>query len=139
MLARYKLGSRHAQPTDFVFCTRMARPLGQRNVIRALRAAQQKARCEDGHPTFPELHARDEQGRPLPVPRGALPSMHSFRHTAASRALLAGESVDEVAFLLGHRNANVTRAVYVHELADARRRSMRRSRMIAEYGELLKP
>lgn len=139
MLARHKLESRHAQPTDFVFCTRTARPLGQRNVIRALRAAQQQARGEDGRPTFPELHARDEQGRPLPVPRGALPSMHSFRHTAASRALLAGESVDEVAFLLGHRNANVTRAVYVHELADARRRSMRRSRMIAEYGDLLKP
>ena len=63
--------------------------------------------------------------------------MHSFRHTAASRALLAGESVDEVAFLLGHRDANVTRAVYVREVADARRRNMRRSRMMAEYGELL--
>jgi len=63
--------------------------------------------------------------------------MHSFRHTVASRALLAGESVDEVAFLLGHRDANVTRAVYVREMADARRRTMRRSRMMAEYGELL--
>jgi integrase len=62
--------------------------------------------------------------------------MHSFRYTAASRALLAGESVDEVAFLLGHRDANVTRAVYVRELADTRRRNMRRSRMIAEYGDL---
>jgi integrase len=63
--------------------------------------------------------------------------MHSFRHTAASRALLAGESIDEVAFFLGHRDANVTRAVYVRELADARRRTMRRSRMVAEYGRLL--
>ncbi len=63
--------------------------------------------------------------------------MHSFRHTVASRALLAGESIDEVAFLLGHRDANVTRAVYVRELSDARRRTMRRSRMIAEYSELL--
>ena len=139
MLARHKLESHRAQPSDFVFCTRTGRPFGQRNVIRALRAAQQRAHDEDGNPSFPELHARDEQGRPLPVPRGALPSMHSFRHTAASRALLAGESVDEVAFLLGHRNANVTRAVYIHELADARRRTMRRSRMIAEYGDLLKP
>jgi hypothetical protein len=26
--------------------------------------------------------------------------MHSFRHTVASRALLAGESIDEIAFLL---------------------------------------
>jgi integrase len=64
--------------------------------------------------------------------------MHSFRHTVASRALLAGKSVDEVAFLLGHRDANVTRAVYVRELGDARGRTMRRSRMVAEYGELLR-
>jgi integrase len=60
-------------------------------------------------------------------------------HTVASRALLAGESVDEIAFLLDHRDANVTRAVYVRELADARRRTMRRSRMLAEYGDLLRP
>ena len=64
--------------------------------------------------------------------------MHSSRHTVASRALLAGESVDEIAFLLGHRDANVTRAVYVREVADARRRSMRRSRMVAEFGAPLR-
>ncbi len=69
----------------------------------------------------------------------SLPSTHSFRHTVASRALLAGESIDEIAFLPGHRDANVTRAVYVRELSDARRRTMRRSRMIDEFGELLKP
>lgn len=137
-LVRHKLESRYTRPSDFVFCTRTGRPFGQRNVIRALRTAQRRARDENGVLTFPELHARDEDGRPLPVPRGALPSMHSFRHTAARRALLAGESVDEVAFLLGHRNANVTRAVYIHELADARRRNMRRSRMLDEYGDVLK-
>jgi hypothetical protein len=48
------------------------------------------------------------------------------------REQLAGESVDEVAFLLGHRDATVTRVVYIREIADARRRHMRRSRMIAE-------
>ncbi len=63
--------------------------------------------------------------------------MHSFRHTVASRALLAGESIDEVAFLLGHRDANVTRAVYLGEVADARRRTMRRSRMVAEFADVL--
>jgi hypothetical protein len=51
--------------------------------------------------------------------------------------LLNRECIDDVAFLLGHRNANVTRAVYVRELADARRRTMRRSRMVAEFGDLL--
>ena len=64
--------------------------------------------------------------------------MHSFRHTVASRALLAGESVDEVAFLLGHRDATVTRFVYIREIADARRRNMRRSRMTAEYAGALR-
>ena len=91
-----------------------------------------------GAPTFPTLHRRDEQGEPVPVAHDDLPSMHSFRHTVASRALLAGESVDEIAFLLGHRDANVTRAVYVREPADARRRSMRRSPMIAEFGEVFR-
>jgi len=85
------------------------------------------------------LHEADEFGRPVAIPHGALPSMHSFRHTVASRALLAGESVDEIAFLLGHRDANVTRAVYVRELADARRRRMRRSRMLAEFSDILQP
>jgi integrase len=56
----------------------------------------------------------------------------------ASRALPAGESVDEIAFLLAHRDANVTRAVYVREVADARRRSMRRTRMVAEFGGALR-
>ena len=71
---------------------------------------------EEGNPTFPILHQRDEDGRTASVPHGDLPSMHSFRHTVASRALLAGDSVDEIAFLLGHRDANVTRAVYVVSL-----------------------
>ena len=64
--------------------------------------------------------------------------MHSFRHTVASLALLAGESVDEIAFLLGHRDGTVTRTVYVREVADARRRAMRRSRMSEAFGEVLR-
>ena len=138
LLVRYKLACRFVQRDDFVFATCTGGPLRQRNVSRALRLAQTKAVDEHGRPTFPVLQEHAADGRPVPVPHGALPSMHSFRHTVASRALLAGESVDEVAFLLGHRDANVTRAVYVRELADARRRTMRRSRMIAEFGELFR-
>jgi integrase len=122
----------------FVFATRTGRPFGQRNIGRALRSAQLKATDADGTPTFPVLHAKGEDGAPAPVPHGAVPSFHSFRHTVASRALLGGESVDEVAFLLGHRDANVTRAVYVRELSDARRRTMRRSRMVAEFDDVLR-
>jgi hypothetical protein len=46
--------------------------------------------------------------------------------------------VDEVAFLLGHRDETGTRTVYVSEVADARRRTMRRSRMAAEYAGALR-
>jgi integrase len=137
ILARHKLVSRHVNDDQYVFSTCTGRPFGQQNIRRALRRAQSRARNETRSPTFPILHERDHAGRPVSIPHGVLPSMHSFRHTVASRALLAGESVDEVAFLLGHRNANVTRAVYVRELADARRRTMRRSRMVAEFADLL--
>jgi integrase len=137
ILADHKQRSTHVASADFVFSTRRGRPFGQRNIARALRQAQTKATTPNGEPTFPALHARDAQGNPVAVTHGAVPSMHSFRHTVASRALLAGESVDEIAFLLGHRDANVTRAVYVRELSDARRRTMRRSRMIAEFRDVL--
>ncbi len=138
VLAQHKLAARHCGPDDFVFAARTGRPLQQRNVSRALREAQTRAVDADRAPTFPALHETDAQGRPIPVPRGTLPSMHSFRHTVASRALLAGESVDEVAFLLGHRDGTVTRAVYVREVSDARRRAMRRSRMTSEYADVLR-
>ena len=138
VLVRHKLASRDTRSEAFVFATRSGRPLGQRNVSRALRKAQKRAKDEHGQATFPVLHQTDPQGNPLRVPAGALPSMHCFRHTVASRALLAGESVDEVAFRLGHRDATVTRVVYVHEIADARRRHMRRSRMTAEFAGALR-
>ncbi len=138
LLAKHKLRSPvHDDAPGYVFATRTGRPLSQRNVSRALRAAQKRARKPDGSPTFPVLHRRDKNDKPVRVPRGILPSIHSFRHTYASRWLLAGESVDEVAFLLGHRDGNVTRAVYVREVADARRQATRRSRVAAEYGSAL--
>lgn len=138
ILGRHKLAARYCGPTDFVFATSTGRAIQQRNVSRALREAQTRAKDENGRPTFPALHQADSQGRAVPIPRGSLPSMHSFRHTVASRALLAGESVDEVAFLLGHRDGTVTRTVYVREVADARRRAMRRSRMATEFAGALR-
>lgn len=133
----HKARSKLIGDDDFVFATGTGRPFGQRNIARALRRAQLRAKDGNGAPTFPVLHRVDESGHAVPVPHGAVPSMHSFRHTVVSRALLAGESIDEVAFLLGHRDANVTRAVYLRELSDARRRTMRRSRMVAEFADIL--
>lgn len=122
----------------FVFATGTGRPLQQRNVARALREAQMRAVDAGGRPAYLILHELDDQGQRVAIPRGVVPSMHSFRHTVASRALLAGESVDEVAFLLGHRDGTVTRTVYVREVADARRRAMRRSKMAAEFAGALR-
>jgi len=103
ILAAHKRRSSFVAATDFVFCTRTGRAFSQRNIGRALRGAQTKATkaTATGEPTFPALHVVDRAGEPVPAPHGAVPSMHSFRHTVASRALLAGESIDEVAFLLG--------------------------------------
>lgn len=137
ILLAYRERSRYTRPSDFVFTTCTGRAFSQRNIARSLRAAQVAARDSAGQPTFPALHVPGPHGSPLRVPPGTVPSMHSFRHTVASRALLAGESIDEVAFLLGHRDANVTRAVYLRELSDARRRSMRRSNMLTQFPGVL--
>ena len=58
----------------------------------ALRFAQQQAVDVQGNPAVRILHEVDEHGHAVPVPHGALPSMHSFRHTVASRALPAGST-----------------------------------------------
>ena len=138
VLSRHKQSAPDTRPDRFVFATRSGRPLGQRNVARALLGLPERATDEHGRPTFSVLDQTDADGNLIPAPPGSVPSMHSFRHTVASLALLAGESVDEVAFLLGHRDATVTRVVYVREVADARRRHMRRSRMTAEYAGALR-
>ncbi|HVD58911.1 MAG TPA: tyrosine-type recombinase/integrase [Thermoleophilaceae bacterium] len=132
ILVQHKLASLRSTPGDFVFASRSGRPLGQRNVLRALRRAQERAVDGRGQPTFPALHEHDERGRRVPQAPGALPTFHSFRHTAASHAIAAGESAEEVSWQLGHRNSVVTRAIYVHELKTAERTARRRQRMEAQ-------
>jgi integrase len=123
--------ARRTSPGEYVFATRSGRPLSQRNVARELRRAQKAATRANGTPTFPMLHGDGV------VPRAAVPGPHSFRHTAASRFLLAGDTADEVAALLGHKDATVTRAVYLHEIEDAERRALRRERIDSEFGAAL--
>jgi integrase len=48
--------------------------------------------------------------------------------------LHAGETADEVAALLGHKDATVTRAVYLNEIDDAQRRQIRRDKIEAAFG-----
>lgn len=137
MLLEHK--ARTAAPTgphDFVFATRIGRPIGQRNVLRALYRAQERARTPDGLPTFPELFEHDERGDLVVddngdyVPRKVkrrdlrLPDFHALRHGAAMDCLDAEEARD----LLRHKNSNVTRAIYRAHFGD-RRRELLRARM----------
>ncbi len=137
LLLTHRARSAHSQESAFVFATRTGRPLGQRNVLRELRRAMQAARDDDGRPTFPELQVQVCAGRVAKVPRGSVPTFHSFRHTAASDAIAAGDGAEEVSWQLGHKNSNVTRAVYVQEIKDAERRARRRAKMEERYGHVL--
>ena len=131
MLPALKRRSTHSAPDDFVFATRNGTAINQRNVLKALRAAMKSATYDDGRPVFPILHEVEADGKPVKVPRNAVPCFHSFRHTAASQAFADGERVEEVAWLLRHASANTTRSVYLHEFRDAEVKAQRRARMAA--------
>jgi integrase len=127
LLLEHRLGSRFSREADFVFATRSGRALGQRNVLRELRRAMGAARDGEGRATFPAL----QEG--VAVERGSVPNFHSFRHTAASEAIAAGDGPEEVSWQLGHRNSNITRAIYIQEVKNAERRARRRATMEARY------
>ena len=133
MLLEHK--ARTPAPTSlksFVFGTRTGRPLGQRNVLRALYRAQERARDPDGLPTFPELFEVDERGHFVVEDGGYvlrnvkrrelwLPDFHALRHGAAMDCGDAEEARD----LLRHKNPNVTRAIYRAHFGDLRRELLR--------------
>jgi integrase len=141
ILARHLLATAdrrglNGQP-HFVFCTCSGRPLSHRNASRELRATMKDARLEDGRLAFPVLSEVDDQGEPVKVERGDVPSFHSFRHSVASEAIHAGDDAEEVSWLLGHKDSTVTRRVYVHEIKSSKRSAKRRSRMEARMGGTL--
>jgi site-specific recombinase XerD len=93
-------------PRRYVFATRTGRPLGYRNVMRALYTAQERARTPDDLPTFPELFEHDRRGQlvvdaqgeyvPASVKRRDLnlPDFHALRHGAAMDCNDAEEARD---------------------------------------------
>ncbi|MHB8659895.1 MAG: tyrosine-type recombinase/integrase [Solirubrobacteraceae bacterium] len=78
VLARHMRSAHDPRSEAFVFATRTGSPLGQRNVARELRKAQQRATDKHGEPTLSVLHQTDATGNPIPAPAGSVPSMHSF-------------------------------------------------------------
>jgi integrase len=133
MLLEHKARSLHTGPRTYVFATKSGRPLGQRNVLRALYRAQERARKPDGTPTFPELFEHDEHGHPVVDERGQyvlrkvkrreldLPHFHALRHGAAT----ACEDLEEARDLLRHKNSTVTAIVYRTHFSDKRREQLR--------------
>ena len=139
MLLEHK--ARTPAPTSsqsFVFGARTGRPLHQRNVLRALYRAQERARDVDGMPTFPELFEKDTRGHLVVDDNGEyvlanvkrrelhLPDFHALRHGAAMEC----DDAEEARELLRHKNSNVTRAIYRAHFGD-RRRELLRARMEA--------
>lgn len=137
LLAEHKAGSQYSQPGDFVFATRSGKPLSQRNVSRELRRAMKAATLDGGKLAFPVLSKTDDDDKPVKVPRGELPSFHSFRHSAASQAIAAGDGAEEVSWLLGHRDSTVTRRVYVQEIRSVERSAKRREKLEARNASVL--
>lgn len=134
MLLEHRARSPYTGPRSFVFCTHTGKALGQRNVLRALYRAQEKARTAEGAPTFPELFVHDKRGNLVVDENGQhvlgrfkrrdlppLPDFHSLRHGAAMDCGDAEEAAD----LLRHRNSNVTRQIYRSHFTDKRREALR--------------
>ena len=134
MLLEHRARSMHASPRSFVFATGTGRPLGQRNALRALYKAQERARTPEGLPTFPDLFKHDDHGHLVVDERGAyvpgrvprrqlppLPDFHAIRHAAA----MACDDAEEARDLLRHRNSTVTRTVYRAHFGDRRREALR--------------
>lgn len=137
LLLEHRASSMHSTMTAFVFATKSGKAISQRNALRELRRAMTKATDAKGRHTFAVLHEVDEKGKPKPVPRGSVPNFHSFRHTAASEAIAAGDGAEEVSWQLGHKNSNVTRSIYIQEIKSTERRAKRRAKMESRYGSLM--
>jgi len=133
-LAELKASSRFSKPDHFVFCTKTGKAISQRNLARELRRAQVDATDDKGRPMFPLLHVLDDDDNPVPPPRNSVPSWHSLRHSAASEAIHAGDSLEEVSWRLGHKNSITTARVYAHELKSAKRSAERRAKLESRYG-----
>lgn len=137
LLAEHKAGSQRSKRGDFVFASRSGSALDRHNVARELRRAEKAAKLPSGKPAFPILSDLDAEGQPVKVSRGAIPSLHGFRHSYASAAISEGDGVEETSWALGHANSNVTRAVYVTEIKTVERAIKRRARSDARYGDRL--
>jgi integrase len=120
-LIGHKLASPFSGDHDYVFANRVGgghdhRNIGGRVLARAVRNAGLEAERKDGHLVRPA------------------PTFHSLRHTHGSALIAAGWDLEEVSSRLGHRDTNVTAALYIHAYESSRRSQARAERLEAMYG-----
>jgi len=107
LLRAWKL--RQAPGHHFVFSSAQGTPVSRREALRALRAAEKRAK-------LPEY------------------TLHELRHTFASILIAQGETVSLVAHQMGHADPGVTLKVYAH-LFDAQENvQLARDRLQAAFG-----
>jgi integrase len=104
--------------TDYVFCTEVGSPMGQRNVSRR---GLEKAADNAG------LNG-DESKQRL--------SFHDLRHTAITHLIRGNADVAQVQRFAGHSKPSVTLDLYVGEFED-RQENEAGSRLGALYAEVL--
>ncbi len=106
------LGERPGEPTDPLFPTvtggRLSRDAIERRLTRHLTAAAD---------TCPSLRAKHV-------------TMHTLRHTAAMRLLLAGNDVTVIALWLGHEQIETTN-LYLHADMSHKQRAIDRTKPLA--------
>lgn len=85
---------------DYIISTSAKKPMNPRQLARTFDAIQTKAKIE---------------------PKGTL---HSLRHTFATRLIQLGTDVKVVSSLLGHSDINITYNVYIHVIDEQRVRAV---------------
>ena len=91
------LAGEHWEDNDFVFCTRLGRPLMRRNVVRHFKAALARA------------------GLPVET------RFYDLRHSCATLLRAQGVDLLVISRILGHSQLSTTANVYTHVLPPAMR------------------
>ena len=107
------------QRSDFVFTTRVGRPLDGTLVTRDLKRILARTwiggRTDCTHARLRDRMCLDCGGLHLPTV-----SFHGLRHSCASLLLAAGVPVRDVSELLGHSDVRLTLSTYAHVLDENR-------------------
>lgn len=110
------------QKSDFVFTTRVGRPMDASLVLRDLKRLLARTwtggRPECKHRRVRERACQDCRAMHLPIV-----SFHALRHSCASLLLAAGVPIRDVSELLGHSDVRLTLSTYAHVLDEGRTRT----------------